>query len=93
MVLASLSPLSAVARMSARNSAFQSKRFLAQAVSTTPKIHDQAKPSSYKVVVVGKEGSSVDYEPQVEHLNYTRPFFQLQWIDFLLVASLDMNAA
>ncbi|KAF9294220.1 hypothetical protein BGZ88_004217 [Linnemannia elongata] len=53
MVLASLSPLSAVARMSARNSAFQSKRFLAQAVSTTPKIHDQAKPSSYKVVVVG----------------------------------------
>lgn len=55
MVLASLSPLSAVARMSARNSAFQSKRFLAQAVSVTPKIHDQAKPSSYKVVVVGKD--------------------------------------
>lgn len=54
MVLALFSPLSSVARMSAaRNSAFQSKRFLAQAVSTTPKIHDQAKPSSYKVVVVG----------------------------------------
>ncbi|KAG0298414.1 hypothetical protein BGZ96_012136 [Linnemannia gamsii] len=54
MVLALFSPLSAVARMSAaRNSAFQSKRFLAQAVSATPKIIDQAKPSSYKVVVVG----------------------------------------
>ncbi|KAG0316118.1 hypothetical protein BGZ97_007375 [Linnemannia gamsii] len=54
MVLASFSPLSAVARLSAaRNSAFQSKRFLAQAVSATPKIYDQAKPSSYKVVVVG----------------------------------------
>jgi hypothetical protein len=55
MVLASFSPLSAVARLSAaRNSAFQSKRFLAQAVSATPKIYNQAKPSSYKVVVVGK---------------------------------------
>ncbi|KAK3825734.1 MAG: sulfide:quinone oxidoreductase [Benniella sp.] len=53
MVLASLSPLGAVARMGARSSAFQSRRFLAQAVGATSKGQEQTKPSSYKVVVVG----------------------------------------
>ncbi|KAG0265158.1 hypothetical protein BG011_005370 [Mortierella polycephala] len=51
MVLASLTPLSAVARAGARSSAFQSRRFLAQVVNA--KGHDQSTPSSYKVVVVG----------------------------------------
>ncbi|KAF9363649.1 hypothetical protein BGX34_003621 [Mortierella sp. NVP85] len=53
MVLASLSPLAAVARMGARSSAFQSRRFLAQAVGAASKGQEQTKPSSYKVVVVG----------------------------------------
>ncbi|KAF9357760.1 hypothetical protein BGX26_003111 [Mortierella sp. AD094] len=53
MVFPSLSPLSSVARIGARSSAFQSRRFLAQAVSATPKGQDQTKASSYKVVVVG----------------------------------------
>ncbi|KAG0202641.1 hypothetical protein BGX28_004901 [Mortierella sp. GBA30] len=52
MVLASLTPLSSVARMT-RSSAFQSRRLFAQAVSAVPKSRDQAKASSYKVLVVG----------------------------------------
>ncbi|KAG0023356.1 hypothetical protein BGZ80_009668 [Entomortierella chlamydospora] len=53
MVFPSLTPLSSVARIGVRSSAFQSRRFLAQAVSATPKSQDQTKASSYKVVVVG----------------------------------------
>ncbi|KAG0309915.1 hypothetical protein BGZ98_000003 [Dissophora globulifera] len=53
MVLVSLSPLSTVARMNAaRSTAFQSRRFLAQAVGSNKGL-DQPKSSSYKVVVVG----------------------------------------
>ncbi|KAF9170932.1 hypothetical protein BGX21_001232 [Mortierella sp. AD011] len=53
MVFPSLTPLSSVARIGVRSSAFQSRRFLAQAVSAAPKSQDQTKASSYKVVVVG----------------------------------------
>ncbi|KAF9437994.1 hypothetical protein BGZ76_010281 [Entomortierella beljakovae] len=57
----SFTPLSSVARNGTRSSAFQSKRFLAQAASATPKSQDQSRPSSYKVVVVGggSAGASV----------------------------------
>ncbi|KAF9422889.1 hypothetical protein BGZ94_008468 [Podila epigama] len=44
------SPLSSVARIATKSTAFQSKRFLAQVATSIPK-HDR--PSSYKVVVVG----------------------------------------
>ncbi|KAF9111217.1 hypothetical protein BGX27_005219 [Mortierella sp. AM989] len=53
MTFASLSSLSSVTRIGARSSAFQSRRFLAQAVSAIPKSQGQTKASSYKVVVVG----------------------------------------
>ncbi|KAF9959141.1 hypothetical protein BGZ72_010270 [Mortierella alpina] len=53
MVLASLSPLGTVARMSSRASAFQSRRFLAQVANAIPKAQDSPKATSYKVLVVG----------------------------------------
>ncbi|KAF9917182.1 hypothetical protein BX616_001710 [Lobosporangium transversale] len=53
MTFASLTHLGAVARMSSRSSTFQSRRFLAQTVNAVPKVQDQTKSSSYKVVVVG----------------------------------------
>ncbi|KAF8982477.1 hypothetical protein BGZ46_001203 [Entomortierella lignicola] len=53
MILPSLSSLSSVSRIGSRSSAFQTRRFLAQAVSAASKVQDQTKASSYKVVVVG----------------------------------------